>query len=132
MLKKINLAVFCLFYLGAGINHFWHPVNYLAIIPPYFPFKELINYTSGVLEITSALLMLLPATRRVAMYLTIFLLIAFIPAHIYMIQLNGCVSPAFCFPAWLAWVRLFPLQFVLIWWAYKTGTSFDTADAKSK
>lgn len=132
MLKKINLLIFCLFYFGAGINHFWHPVNYLAIIPPYFPWKEFINYASGVLEITCALLMLFSATRKAAMYLAIFLLIAFIPAHVYMIQLNGCVSPAFCFPAWVAWVRLFPLQFVLIWWAYKTGTAFDKAAPKSR
>ncbi len=97
-IKKINLAIFCLFYLGAGINHFWHPINYLLIIPPYFPFKECINYTSGFLEICCSLLMLFSPTKKFAMYLTILLLIAFIPAHIYLIQLKGCASPDICFP----------------------------------
>jgi uncharacterized membrane protein len=118
--KKINLAAFCLFYFSAGCNHFIHPVNYLAMIPPYFPFKEAINYSSGVLEIGCSLLTLLSPTRKYGMYLTIFLLVAFIPAHIYLIQKGGCVSRRFCFAAWVAWIRLFPFQFILIWWAYKT------------
>lgn len=120
MLKKINLIVFCVFYLGAGCNHFIHPQNYLKIIPPYFPYKEFINYSSGFLEINCSLLMLISYTRKYAMVLTIALLIAFIPAHIYLIQLNGCVSENFCFPAWIAWLRLIPFQFILMWWAYKT------------
>ena len=120
MMKKINLAVFCIFYFAAGCNHFVHPANYLKIIPPYFPFKEFINYASGLLEIACSLLMRFSVTRKYSMYLTIALLIAFIPAHIYLIQLGGCVSKGFCFPPWVAWVRLFPLQFILIWWAYKT------------
>ena len=120
MMKKINLAVFCIFYFAAGCNHFVHPANYLKIIPPYFPLKDFINYASGLLEIACSLLMLFSVTRKYSMYLTIALLIAFIPAHIYLIQLGGCVSKGFCFPAWVAWVRLFPLQFILIWWAYKT------------
>ena len=125
MLRKVNLAIFCLFYLGAGINHFWHPANYIRIIPPYLAFKEIINYVSGTLEIVCSVLMLIRATRKIAIYFTIIMLITFIPAHIYLIQLNGCASANFCFPAWVAWVRLFPLQFLLMWWAYKTGKSFE-------
>lgn len=121
MLKKINLFIFVLFYLLAGINHFVHPANYLAIIPPYFPLKEAINYLSGALEIICAALMVFPHLRRTSSWLTIALLIAFIPAHIFLIQLHGCPTPSFCFPEWVAWVRLFPLQFILMWWAYKTG-----------
>jgi uncharacterized membrane protein len=124
VLKKINLIIFCVFYFGAGVNHFWHPANYIKIIPPYFPFKEAINYTSGIAEMCCAILMLFSATRKVSMYLTIFLLIIFIPAHIYLIQIKGCASPGFCFPEWVAWVRLFPFQFILMWWAYKTWKAF--------
>ncbi len=118
--KKINLAIFCLFYFGAGINHFWHPANYVKMIPPYLPYKEVINYVSGITEICCALLMSFPSTRKAAMYLIISLLIVFIPAHIYLIRLKGCVSTGFCFPEWVAWIRLFPFQFILMWWAYRT------------
>lgn len=123
MLKKINLFVLIYFYLLAGINHFVYPVNYLAIIPPYLPFKEGINYLSGALEIVCAILMAIPSLRRLGSWCIIALLAAFIPAHIYLIQVKGCPSPAFCFPEWTAWVRLIPLQFILMWWAHKTGKS---------
>jgi uncharacterized membrane protein len=93
---------------------------YVSIIPLYLPFKELINYASGVLEMICSLLMLIRATRKYAMYLTIILLILFIPAHVYLIQLHGCGTNDFCFANLLAWIRLFPFQFVLMWWAYKT------------
>ncbi len=125
MLKKINLTIFSLFYLSAGTNHFWHPLNYIAIIPPYIPWKEEINYLSGMLEITSSFLILFTMTRKAGMYLTIILLIAFIPAHIYIIKLKGCISENFCYPAWVAWIRLFPFQFALMWWAYITKKSMD-------
>jgi uncharacterized membrane protein len=121
LFKKINLAIFCLFYFAAGCNHFLHPANYLKLIPPYFPFKLFINYASGVLEIACSVLMLFSASGKISMYLTIALLIAFIPAHIYLIQMGGCVSKSLCFPAWVAWIRLFPLQFILIWWAFETN-----------
>ncbi len=121
MIKKINLAIFSSFYFIAGVNHFWHPESYLALIPPYFSCKPALNYISGMLEIACALLMLIASTRKVAMWLTIILLTAIIPAHIYLIKSHGCTSEKFCFPEWIAWIRLFPLQFILMWWAYKTG-----------
>jgi uncharacterized membrane protein len=106
-------------YIGAGINHFWHPTGYLSIIPPYLPYHEAINYISGIAELTFAVLLIFSATRRFAAYGIAVMLVAFIPAHIYMIQKGGCMGTggALYIPAWLAWVRLFPLQFILIWWA---------------
>jgi uncharacterized membrane protein len=55
-----------------------------------------------------------------ATYGIILLLIAFIPAHIIMIQKGFCLSNGFCFPAWVMWIRLFPLQFLLILWAWSS------------
>ena len=120
VLKKISLVLICSLYIGAGINHFWHPESYVFLIPPYFPNRELINIISGIAEIIVGVLMIIPATRKLAAYFIIALLIAFIPAHIYWIQQKGCVSEYLCTPEWLAWVRLFPFQFLLMWWAWKT------------
>ncbi len=119
MLKQISLLLLIILYIGAGINHFWHPAGYLFIIPPYLPYHEAINYISGIAELVFAVLLIFPATRRFAAYGIAVMLVAFIPAHIYMIRMGGCMSTggALCIPAWLAWVRLFPLQFILIWWA---------------
>ncbi len=119
MLKKISLVIMIIFYIGAGINHFWHPAGYYSIIPPYLPDHYLINILAGIAEIGGGLLLIFPATRKFAAYGIIAMLIAFLPAHIYMIQEGGCMGPkpALCAPLWLAWLRL-PVQAVLIWWAW--------------
>ena len=120
LFKKISLIAICLLYIGAGINHFWHPKSYVDLIPPYFPNRILLNYFSGIAEIFSGILMIIPSTRKLAALLIIALLIVFIPAHIYWIQMHGCISKYLCTPEWFAWIRLFPFQFVLMWWAWKT------------
>ena len=119
MLKKISLFLLIILYAGAGINHFWHPAGYYSIIPPYLPNPYLINIIAGVAELIAAALLTVPATRKLGCYLIIAMLIAFIPAHIYMIQQGGCMGAQICIPLWGAWLRLIPLQFILIWWAWK-------------
>ena len=118
MLKKISLVLLIILYAGAGINHFIHPTGYYSIIPPYLPNHYLINILAGIAEVSSAVLLAIPFTRKLGAYLVIAMLIAFIPAHIYMIQKGGCMSKEICIPLWGAWLRLFPLQFILIAWAW--------------
>ena len=117
MIKNISLIIMIIFYLVAGINHFLHPESYYALIPPSIPFHHLINITSGLGEILFGGLLIFTSTRKKAAIGIIFLLILFIPAHIYMIQKGGCMSEQICIPVWAAWIRLFPLQFILIAWA---------------
>ncbi len=119
-LKKISLILICALYIGAGINHFWHPIGYWDLIPPCFPYKHALNIISGFFEILAGILMIIPSTRKFGAILIIMLLVAFVPAHIYWIQMHGCVSKIICSPEWFAWVRLFPFQFILMWWAWKT------------
>jgi len=119
MFKKISLILIPVFYIVAGINHFVHPDAYYKIIPDYLPCPVFINLISGAGEIISGLLFIFSATRLIAAYGIITLLIAFIPAHIVMIQNGFCLGNGFCLPAWATWIRLFPFQFLLILWAWK-------------
>ena len=118
MIKRISLVIMIIFYIGAGVNHFWHPSPYYALIPPYLPWPHLINLLSGTAEITLGVLLIFSQTRKFAAYGIIALLIAFIPAHIWMIQNGWCTGTGFCLPEWATWVRLFPLQFLLMTWAW--------------
>ena len=118
MFKKISLLLLIVLYAGAGINHFVHPQGYYSIIPPYLPNPYLINILSGIAEIIAAVLLVFPSTRKLGSYMIILMLIAFIPAHVYMIQKGGCMGKEICIPLWGAWLRLFPLQFILIAWAW--------------
>ncbi len=116
IIKKISLLLLILLYAAAGINHFWHPSFYINIIPPYLPHPIAINILAGMAEFIAAILLIFAKTRNYGLYLIIFLLIVFIPTHIYMIEL--AYKPNSSIPLWLAWVRLIPVQFLLILWAY--------------
>lgn len=118
MLKKISLILLIILYAGAGINHFWHPQAYYTIIPPYLGNPYLINILAGIAELICSVLLIIPATRKIGAYLVIAMLVAFIPAHIYMIKKGGCMGTEICVPLWGAWLRLVPLQFILILWAW--------------
>ena len=118
MFKTISLYVMMILYVAAGFNHFIHPGAYYPIIPPYLQWHAAINIVSGIAEITFGFLLLPKQTRRFGAYGIIALLILFLPAHIYMIQKSGCMSADMCVPAWVAWVRLFPVQLLLIAWAW--------------
>ena len=118
ILRKFSLLAMIAVYLLAGINHFIKPAMYYPIIPPYLPWPVTINIISGIAEILLAGMLIFESTRRLAAIGIIIMLIAFIPAHVYMIQKGGCMSAAVCIPAWAAWLRLFPLQFLLMYWAW--------------
>ena len=118
MLKKASLLLLIILYVSGGINHFIHLEAYLPIIPDYLPYPMMINIGSGILEIILGAMLIFSNTRAFAAYGIIILLVLFIPTHIYMIQKGGCMSEAICIPNWAAWIRLFPLQFLLMAWAW--------------
>lgn len=113
-MKKIFLYVMAVFYICAGINHFWHPLFYTKIMPSYIPFHLEMVYVSGVFEILCGVFLIFPVTRRAGAWLTIFLLIAVFPANIQMaVNYYNENNP----DLWIAFARL-PVQIFLIWWAW--------------
>ncbi|WP_339624770.1 hypothetical protein [uncultured Winogradskyella sp.] len=106
------------FYAFAGSYHFINPEFYADLIPDYLPYHNVINYASGLLEISLALGVALPKTRFLAVKGIIVLLILFVPSHVYFIQIGSCVESAFCVAPWVAWVRLLIVHPLLIFWAW--------------
>lgn len=121
--SKVSVYVLILFYLGGGINHFLNPAFYLPLIPEYLPFHNFINVISGVAEIVLALGIVFKPTRKIASYLIVLMLIAFIPAHIYFIQLGSCIAEGLCVAKWIGWLRLVIVHPILIYWALLVGKS---------
>ena len=106
------------FYLAAGVNHFVVPEFYLPLIPPFFSQPELINILAGVAEILLGLgILYLPTRKRAGMGVFI-LLMAFIPSHLYFIQIGSCVEEGLCVPEWIGWVRLLIIHPILMFWAF--------------
>lgn len=101
-------------YLAAGAGHFLATRIYMGIMPDYLPAHRELVLISGAAEMAGGLGVLLRPTRRVAAWGLIALLIAVMPANVWMVQHPERYPPI---PLWLLWARL-PLQLVLIWWAW--------------
>lgn len=124
MLKKLLFYGMIFFYVSAGINHFIHPDFYLALIPPYLPFHTSINLLSGLIEIALGLCLIPKAFRRWAAVGIIVMLIAFIPSHVYFIEMNSCIEGGLCTSPVIGWGRLIIIHPLLIVWAWWCGFRF--------
>jgi uncharacterized membrane protein len=103
-------------YLTTGTLHFIHTQTYLAIMPPYIPAHRTLVLLTGAAEIAGGLGILtpIPTLQRTAAWGLVALLIAVMPANIYMVT-NHANFPNI--PLWAVWLRL-PLQLPLIYWAW--------------
>ena len=50
LVKRIFLWLMGVFYLFAGVMHFWRPDFYIQIMPPYLPAHRELVELSGVAE----------------------------------------------------------------------------------
>lgn len=111
-----SLLVLGLLFTAAGTLHFLKPEAYLRIMPPYLPAPRLLVLLSGAAEAVGGLGLLWPATRRVAAWGLLALLVAVFPANVYMLQQHAQLG----LPAWALWARL-PLQPLLMWWVWRAA-----------
>jgi len=114
---KIFLWVYALFYILAGCNHFLSAAVYYGIMPKWLPAPGFLIYLSGALEIVFGFLLLFKKTRKLAAVLIILMLIAFMPAHIYMIQKAPFMLGKIMVTPLIAWLRL-PFQVLFMGWAW--------------
>ena len=117
MVKRISLGVMAVLYVLAGIMHFVNTAFFVRIVPDYLPWPLALVYISGVAEILLGVLLVVPATRPLAAWGVIALLIAVFPANINM-AVHSIPMQEGLPPNQLAlWLRL-PIQGVLIAWAW--------------
>lgn len=117
-IKSISRFVLAGFYLFAGFNHFRDPGFYYDLIPDYIGYEYLVNDLAGIFEMLFGAMLLVPKTRKWASYGIIVMLIAFIPSHVYFIQLGSCVPDGLCAPEWVGWARLVVVHPLLMAWAW--------------
>lgn len=119
--RKTWIRITAAFYILAGFNHFISPEFYLPLIPPYFTHPEVINSLSGIFEIAGGTGLLISGVRKYAALCIGLLLIGFIPAHVYFIQIGSCIQGenALCVPQWVGYARLIVIHPILLWWSWK-------------
>lgn len=109
---KGAFALTAMFVL-VGISHFAKPEKLVAMIPPNWPYRSAMNYVSGAAEIILGILLLFNATRPLAAYGLLLLLVAVFPANIYVSTVKPDlynVSRLFFQPVYMAWVWYFCLR----------------------
>jgi uncharacterized membrane protein len=108
------------FFTVAGTMHFVLPRQYEAIVPPYVPRHREAVQVSGAAEIVGGLAVARPATRRLARWWLLALLVAVFPANVHMAlnpeQVKGIDLRRV--PPWALWARL-PLQPLMMWWVWR-------------
>ena len=109
------------FFTFTGVMHFVIPKQYEATVPEYVPIspRGAVVY-SGYAEIAGALAVIPPATRGLARWWLIALLVAVFPANVHMAvnpeQIRGLDLNRV--PRWALWARL-PFQPLMIWWVWR-------------
>jgi uncharacterized membrane protein len=74
--------------LGAGTTHFVAPRPYDAIVPAELPSSaRFYTYASGIAELTTGALLLVPRTRRRAGLAAAALFVAVFPANLNLVRL---------------------------------------------
>jgi uncharacterized membrane protein len=113
-LKTFSRCLIGLFYMAAGLNHFWHTAFYVAMVPPYLPYPLALVHLSGVAELVLGAAVLVRRWQAGAAWGLIALSVAVVPANVHMAMHPELFTQ---FPAAGLWLRL-PLQAVVVAWAY--------------
>lgn len=108
-------------FATAGLAHFLVPDLFEQIVPPWLPewmgAPRTVVYVSGVAELVGAAGLLIAATRVLAGWWLMALLVAVFPANVQML-LDARSAAAASWYIVALWLRL-PLQPLLMWWVWR-------------
>jgi uncharacterized membrane protein len=87
-LYRVSILALSVEWLGFGACHFLLRADTEAQIPDIFPFKTFIAVATGIVEVTTGILILFPRTRKWAAISSLVLLTIFLPS-IYRLLTHG-------------------------------------------
>jgi len=80
---KILIYLYVVFFVLAGLNHFYNPTFYDSMVPTFIPYPRLVHQFTGILEVIIPLF-LLTKWRKEAAIIMILFLIAIYGANLYV------------------------------------------------
>ena len=80
---KILIYFYIIFFVVAGLNHFYNPTFYDSMVPSFIPYPRIVHQFTGLLEIIIPLF-LLTKWRKEAAIIMILFLIAIYGANLYV------------------------------------------------
>ena len=84
-INLICILALSLEWLVFGSCHFAFHEKTITQIPPYFPLKSFIVVFTGIVEVVTGILILLPSTRKWAALMSLVLLVVFIPSIVHLL-----------------------------------------------
>lgn len=114
--KRALLWLMAAFYLANGAYHFINTEAYLRIMPAFVPWPLAIVYLTGIAEILLGVGVIVPATRFIAAWGLVVLLVVIFPANVN-VAVNDLAFLGGEPNSLLNWLRL-PIQAILIAWAW--------------
>jgi len=127
---RVAMSVMLLF---TAVAHFAFTEGMAMMIPSFIPFKTILVYFTGFLEILLAIGLLIPATRIIAGWCLMGLFILLLPANIYAAINNIDYQQGTYDGQGLTylWFRV-PLQIFFIAWVYFSTIKFYRLPAQNK
>ncbi|MDQ3278845.1 MAG: hypothetical protein M3Q06_11000 [Bacteroidota bacterium] len=124
---RIAMSVMLVF---TATGHFAFTRGMAMMLPGFIPFKTVIVYVTGIVEIVAAIGLLITSTRRLTAFCLIIYFILVLPANIYAAihhidyQNATLTGPGLNY----LWFRV-PLQVLFIVWTYLSSTKGKSAPA---
>lgn len=121
-MEKKLAYIFAALLVTSAIMHVVKPEFYTPMVPKLIS-VSLANILASISELTVAVLLLLPKYRKLGSLMFLFLMLAFLPIHIWDLFRE---NPVIGKPP-LPFIRLI-IQFLLIytgWWIYKKHRSYN-------
>ncbi|MBC7427254.1 MAG: DoxX family protein, partial [Bacteriovorax sp.] len=87
-LKMLELYITVIFFVLAGARHFITPEHYIRMMPNYLPAHSFLVYTSGFFAILGGIGLMIPRLRSFSAWGLMSLLLAVLPANIYLYTHN--------------------------------------------
>src|SRR5262245_55556766 len=106
-----------LLFSFTALGHFVQSDLLARMLPPWVPEREILVWWAGVLELSIAVGLLVPRSRRLAGWAASLLLVAFFPLNVYAAIAHVPVGGHETGPVYLL-VRA-PLQAAILFWAYR-------------
>ena len=107
-------ALFAIFMIYGGVQHFVKPDFYIPFVPSFLPFTAAIIYASGILEILLGIMLIIPKYSKHGAFGILVLMLIFLPIHIWdMFSETPAIGSHQA-----ALIRL-PVQFLFIFLAWK-------------
>ena len=115
-IRTVGVVGLSLLFVFTASGHYVMPDLMAEMLPPWVPFRHVLVFATGLLELAIAAALILPRTRLLAGWAAIAVLVLFFPANVYAALNHVPMGGHAWGPSYLL-IRA-PVQAAIALWAY--------------